>query len=502
MRIAARYSLPQFIRIEWPGVVVFLLALGLRFYHLGAQPLWLDEIYSVQLVRQGFLAILQNSQNEPHPPLYYLLQWLTTAGGAAQGEWGWRWLSALSGGLTIMCLYLLCRRFARRLISTLAVLALAFSPLHVFYSQEGRPFAFVTLLAAWSMLLVSGIISQLKCRWRWVTLALVSLAGLYCNYFYLLVILVQGLFLLLRTHQRDWWLYTGLVGVGSIPAAFWMVPTLLAANQHSLALAPLTFLAFIQSLAGETARFPLAWYHWCLALIVGGLAFLGIALAMRRSFKEPLGHYLVLQVLIPLVLLFGILAPLGVELPSYQGRQLLLLTPALFGLMGYVLEQLARRAGWWLPLLLTASILIASAAGLRAYWSYVKSPETLTVLSVRAELQPGDTVVSLNYSTTAAAYFYLPDIPVWVYLGKQAGQAQFTPDRLVYPITLLIPPEPADITIADLRTASRLWVLGRSGVSEELRAALTEQCTLRQEFSNPPFAASLWTNCIPQENSK
>ena len=502
MRMAAWNRLSRFIHTEWLGIVVFLLALGLRLYRLGGQPLWLDEIYSVQLVRQGFLAILQNSQNEPHPPLFYLLQWLTTAGGAAQAEWGWRWVSALSGGLTILCLYLLCRGFTGRLMSTLAALALAVSPMHVYYSQEGRPFAFVTLLGAWSMLLVSGTISQPKCRWRWVTLALVSLAGLYCNYFYLLVILAQGLYLLLRTRQRDWWLYAALVGLGSIPAAFWMAPTLLAASQHSQTLPPLTFLAFFQSLGGETARFPLAWYHGCLALVVGGLSFLGIALAVGRSFKEPLGHYLVFQALIPLVLLFGILAPLGVKMPYYQVRQLLLLAPALFGLLAYALEHLTRRAGWWLAVLLTAAALVASAAGLRAYWSYIKSPETLTVLSMRSEIQAGDSMVSLDYYTTAAAYYYLPETPIWVALGTPAGEVQFTPDRLLYPLTLLDPPAPADITLAEIRAASRMWVLGRRGVREELRTALTEQCTLLQEFSHPPFAASLWTNCAPQENDE
>jgi len=83
------------IRAEWPGLLVILIGIGLRLYHISSQPLWLDEIYSVQISRQGLFAILQNSLRDPHPPFYYILQMLTSGLWNVQTEWGWRWFSVL-----------------------------------------------------------------------------------------------------------------------------------------------------------------------------------------------------------------------------------------------------------------------------------------------------------------------------------------------------------------------------------------------------------------------
>src|SRR5512135_2250059 len=75
---------------------ILLLALLVRLYRINS-PLWLDEIYGYKLAKLGFDAIIQNSWTDPHPPLYYLLGWVTSGFGSVHSEIGWRWIPVVCG---------------------------------------------------------------------------------------------------------------------------------------------------------------------------------------------------------------------------------------------------------------------------------------------------------------------------------------------------------------------------------------------------------------------
>jgi len=482
---------------DWPGVLVILIAGFLRFYRLGQQPLWLDEIYTAQLGRLGFLAILDDSLRDPHPPGHHLLQWLASGFGSAQSEWGWRWLSALSGLITVVIVYVVFRRLTGRLGATLAALMLAVSPFHIYYSQEGRPYAFLTLMASWTMLLMANILEDPRPRGRWVALALLSLFGLYNHYLYLLIIGVQGLSLLLYVRVRNWWLYASIVTLGTVLAAFLMVPTLNANTDYLSAITPMTILGLIQSLAGEPVRFPVQWQHWYLAFVLGGLSVIGAIIAIKHLRTQPLTLYLVLQVLLPIIFVFGALGLLGINFPIYHTRQLLFLIPAFFGLAALGLDFLQKRLGWLLPTLLFVIALAASGAGLLAYWDYPKSPEGLAALAVHYGLQDGDAVVSLYYSTDAAAFFYLPDVRVWTYLRQDNNIFEFSDDLRLHPYVPFGSKEAADITIENLRSQPRLWVMSRNDHNADVFTALTKNCTLVKQETFYPFDVSLWEQCSP-----
>jgi hypothetical protein len=483
-------------RTEWPASLLFLLALGLRIYRLEAQSFWLDEIYAVQLVHEGPLVILRNSLIDPHPPLFYFIQWLASGFGAAQSEWGWRWLSMLSGALTVPILYLLCRRFSDRLASALAGLALAVSPLHVYYSQEARPYAFVTLLAVWSTLLIAQSLSDRGSRRRWVALAVLSLVGLYSSYFYLLIIGVQGLTLFLYARQRGWWLYASLITIGVAIAGWMMVPTLAHQVQKEISIF-LTPLVAIQSLAGERSHFSLAWQHWWLASLVGCLAFIGTFNILPHVNKSRLELYLAIQVILPILFIFGALPAIGVGLPLYQSRQLLILIPALFGMMALGIDLITRHLGWFIPALLGGVILAASGAGLQAYWHSSKSPEGSLAKSLSSELQGGEVVVSLHYSLTAGIYAYIPDADVWVYREQDSNRYQFDRELRLYQIALQNPQPTTTITLENILGYPRFWVLSRAGINSTVLAGLTNQCSQVKQLSFPPFIASLWEGCQP-----
>jgi hypothetical protein len=83
-----------------PLATILFVAFAIRLYKIGS-PLWLDEIYGYRLAKLGFQAIIQNSWTDPHPPLYYLLQWVVSCFGSIKSEIGWRSIPFLSGVLTI-----------------------------------------------------------------------------------------------------------------------------------------------------------------------------------------------------------------------------------------------------------------------------------------------------------------------------------------------------------------------------------------------------------------
>src|SRR4051812_3769889 len=81
--------------------LLFVVALILRSFRLANNPMWLDELYGYQLGQRGLEAILRNSYFVPHPPMFYVLQYVASGFGTFHSEWGWRWLSVVSGAISV-----------------------------------------------------------------------------------------------------------------------------------------------------------------------------------------------------------------------------------------------------------------------------------------------------------------------------------------------------------------------------------------------------------------
>ena len=119
-------------------VLVTLLALGVRAFRLDWQPLWWDEGYSLYFATEPLGRMLWLTARDIHPPLYYaLLHGWCLIFDSARPEIA-RTLSLLSGVAAIPVLIWLARlmRPQRPRVALMAAALLAFSPLHLFYSQE------------------------------------------------------------------------------------------------------------------------------------------------------------------------------------------------------------------------------------------------------------------------------------------------------------------------------------------------------------------------------
>ena len=178
----------------WTPALILITAVAalVRFYHLGAESLWLDEATSLFLARMDPREMVGWTAADIHPPLYYSLLHYWLAFGTSEGAL--RALSALAGTLTVPLVYGVGRLLFDRATGWVAALLLALSPFHLWYSQEARMYALVGLLTTCS---VYCMLELLRGRgWpAWVGYVLSASLSLYTHYYALFIVLFQNLFM-------------------------------------------------------------------------------------------------------------------------------------------------------------------------------------------------------------------------------------------------------------------------------------------------------------------
>jgi uncharacterized membrane protein len=177
-----------------------LLALGLRLYRLGREPLWFDEAYSALTAVRPPAEILPLVRAEISAPLYYFLlhSWTRVFG---DGEFSLRLLSAVAGtaAIPVLC-WIGARMFSPRAGLVAAALA-ALSPLHVHYSQEARMYALMPPLALGVLYGLHQLLSAPSPR-ALAGFVFCATAGLYLHYFFFFLLPLAGAALVVRDRRR------------------------------------------------------------------------------------------------------------------------------------------------------------------------------------------------------------------------------------------------------------------------------------------------------------
>ncbi len=169
--------------------VLLLVALVLRWPFLSGS-FWLDEaaqaLESARPLAQQ-LAISADFQ----PPLFHLVVYVLAR--FSHQEWWLRLASLAPGLLSIVWTVRLARRRLDNESALVAGAVLTFSALHIFFSQELRPYSLAVwwAVASWDAL----------DRRRWRCLALTTAAGLYTSYVFIFWPLAL---LVLAVLQRSW----------------------------------------------------------------------------------------------------------------------------------------------------------------------------------------------------------------------------------------------------------------------------------------------------------
>ena len=448
-------------------VMVLLVLLGafLRFYRLGAQSLWVDELLTIGAANIGGTLgreALSNIQGPLHAVLIHFIAKLSTSELALRG------LSALAGTATIPVIYLLGRDMAGRRTGLVAATLITVSPFAVWYSQVVRNYALLIFLASVSTLAAWRIMVAGTRSWR--SYAVTMTLALYSNLsaaFLWLAHALFGLGRLARMHRVMKWAATCVViGLLAVPLmmalANWVevdevgdrVVVAPLADDGQLLRGATTFspmaipyslftMVYGYSLGPGASELhtgsPLAAFAGHLWLVVPAalLAVVVFLLGFVRLFRDGAAGRLVTSVIVVPFLGATVLALLNIK--PFNVRYVAVMLPVVVVTMAAGVVSLPRLRGAWL----WCGVVLFSLLALGNYYfvpEYSREDVRGAAHYVAENEQPGDIILVPVVRDVFRYYFEGSSRMFVVYRGQAAS-----PDRLG--------------TVVDGRTAGheRLW---------------------------------------------
>ncbi len=424
----------------WPAILIgFTLAsFLLRLFCLGNQEIWLDEALSVHRAMAAG-GLRPDLLIDPSPPLYYALLRLSIIFFGTD-EFSVRLLSAIVGTLFVPVLMVLAKEVFHKKAAVWTGLIAAVAPIHIYYSQESRPYALLLLLLTCTYLFLWRAVT-LNSKTAWTLTTIAAIGSLYTHYFAVLGLLPTFAVVLLYHDRTQWkrtlWLYSAAMLSCSILYIPWLIWAFIYSPQTS---AVMDWIRSIWELTPPALALPKTWQVFAVGgqhgvtplqmkqfsrvdfppflQILGSVTALFIALIallpIRSSDTSPEDSKrgtlaLLIWVVTPLIglLMISIFRPVYVV-----GRYDVIAFPPFLILLGVGLAKLQAisRRGWMLAIVTSVAFLVPIGAKLFQY--YMASPlnearQRAAVLNTN--MRNGDVVVFTG----------LAGLPVLYYLSQQ-----------------------------------------------------------------------------------
>lgn len=157
-------------------ILIITLAILLRFFQLGFQSAWLDEVHTLKesdpdLPYSQFYKVIIFHEGIPH--LYFLIvRFLSEVFGT--GIYIARVPSAIGGVLTVWFVYLLGKELCNKRAGQIAALLLTLNFMHIEYSQEARSYALLAFFATASFYYLVRFVQVANLKYA-------LLLGLFCG---------------------------------------------------------------------------------------------------------------------------------------------------------------------------------------------------------------------------------------------------------------------------------------------------------------------------------
>jgi uncharacterized membrane protein len=198
--------------ISWLALPVLLAGIFFRFHALDRQSLWDDEMSTIKTISLDSHAMMYRFRTyELHGPLFFLQLKLWKAMGN-RSLVTLRANSAFWGSVGLLLLYGLARFYSGPLFALLVLTLAAFSPFHLAYSQELRPYALAMAIATAGMWLVEITVEKERQRGEnenippsrlWLVLSVCWTAQLYTHYWGSFVVLAQAVYGLWKAPSKE-----------------------------------------------------------------------------------------------------------------------------------------------------------------------------------------------------------------------------------------------------------------------------------------------------------
>jgi mannosyltransferase len=199
--------------------LVIILGAILRFYDLGAESYWFDEVYTLYDVRKSLGSILML-----RAPVYVLLAhfWMLAFGTT---EVATRSLSAFAGVGSIALMYAVGRELFGRRVGLLSALLIAISEFQIYHSQDYRYYSLFVFMTLISFLFCIRALKSRRLS-HFVLYVLASILVFYTHTHGVFVLVAQNLYFLLQWNRhrnaRVSWIFCQIliflaIGPGLLP---------------------------------------------------------------------------------------------------------------------------------------------------------------------------------------------------------------------------------------------------------------------------------------------
>ena len=195
-----RSLLAKLERVATPGLVMLVaidVIAGVFLRFSTTSKMWLDEVLSVNISRDGLTSIIDHLRHDGAPPLYYVALhfWMKIVGTS---DFSVRALSGLFSLATLPLVFIVARRLWNLRTAAIAVAVTAIIPYAIYFATETRMYSLVMLEVSLFLVIWTG---PWKSRdfGRLVALATVGAAMLYTHYWSLYFLASVAVWCLVRS---------------------------------------------------------------------------------------------------------------------------------------------------------------------------------------------------------------------------------------------------------------------------------------------------------------
>lgn len=343
--------------------LVLLVALFVRVIFLN-QSFWLDEAaQALESVRPWHQQLM--IKEDFQPPLYHV--WLHIFTYFSHAEWWLRMASLIPGLVTVLLTIILGKKILSPAQAHLAGLLLALSQIHVFYSQELRPYSFAAMWGTLSMLSLYNWLFGKKHAWSW-WYVVATVFGMLSVYTYGFLILTQLIIVIVYQRQQIFafmkkLLFAGLLCLPWLPFFIEQLQVGQALQANLPGWDQVVSIPFIKALPLTIAKLILGRIYFgvepvtmVLIALIGGGSFWLVYESRKTKYLRLLGMWLT----IPVILAWLV----SLAIPVIEPKRLLFVLPAWFLLLasGY-------RSYIWHKMAMVM-VICGQLAALVAYWTY------------------------------------------------------------------------------------------------------------------------------------
>jgi mannosyltransferase len=370
-----------------------------RFFHLGTKSLWLDEGATVTLARMAwpqFVHVWWYGEASFQGAFFLMMRgWLHLG----QSEVWVRLPAAIFGIASIPLIYLVARKLVGVGPALASAAILAFSPTHVYYSQEARSYTLTILLVLVSSWFFVRAVEQNRER-DWALWTVFGVLAVYSHYFASLVLVAQACSLFFHKKPASWGRLVvhglailalaapGLTYVLRVPPQAMTFPWMPKPTPKQL-------LHIALFLGGSGEKFLVAAILW-----IAGT----VAIRRERHAESAPGSYwrgmlVIAWAVVPILLT----ALASLRHPIFVQRYMIFSLPATIMLAGRGMSALPKKhIGFWLVLLLCGSSIPTLFLGYRKPREDWRSATNV----ILAAAQPGDAVVIYPFYAIVGFDYY------------------------------------------------------------------------------------------------